>query len=200
MEYFIICSACYLIGSIPFGYIIAKIFAGIDIRSVGSNNIGATNVARVLGFGGFVSVFLLDMLKGFLPVLYLKNQYGDNKIVLIAVLCIILGHMYTIYLKFKGGKGVASAVGVYLALDPIGALYALILFSIIVSLFKMISLGSILSSIFILVYSLSMSDWVEFKIFIAVLVFFIVYKHRENIKRILSGTENKIGVKIDKTT
>jgi glycerol-3-phosphate acyltransferase PlsY len=194
----IIILLCYLIGSIPFGYIAGRLFKGIDIRSVGSGNIGATNVGRILGIRGFISVFLLDLLKGFIPVIIIKNYYPRDIFLLLVALFIIIGHMYTIFLKFKGGKGVATTIGVFLALEPAGTFVALIVFLLTALVSKFVSLSSILAAISLAIYIWFVSNWLSLQIIATIVVIFIIYKHKENIKRIINGTENKIGVRVDK--
>ena len=110
--------AAYFIGSIPFAYIIVKLVKKIDIRTVGSGNAGATNAARVLGKWGFISVFLLDAFKGFLPVFISRHYYGESIITLVVAAVVVLGHTYTVFLGFKGVKGLATGAGVFLALAP----------------------------------------------------------------------------------
>lgn len=191
---------CYFIGSIPFGYVIVKLISHIDIRTVGSGNIGATNAGRVLGKWGFITVFILDFLKGFIPVLLVRMYYGEKSYVLLLVaLAIILGHMYTIFLKFKGGKGVATGLGIFTAISPLATLIGIIIFAIVALLSKMVSLSSILASIGIAIYLWISNSWIDLNITVTIIVIFIVYKHKENIKRICQGKENKIGVRIDKS-
>jgi len=200
MIYLIVFIICYLIGSIPSAYIIVKQAKGIDIRTVGSGNVGATNAARVLGKWGFISVFLSDFLKGLLPVLLVKLYIADEYAMLVAAVAVIVGHTYTIFLKFKGGKGVATAVGVFVALAPLEVAVAAIAFVVIVWLFKMVSLASIIAAITLAASVLVHNDWLELKILTVLIAIFVVYKHKDNIKRIIRGEEKKIGQKIDTTS
>lgn len=195
----IILLLCYLIGSIPFGFIVVKLLKGIDIRTVGSGNIGATNVGRVLGKWGFISIFLLDLLKGFVPIIIVKRYYPESILLLLAVLFVIIGHMYSIFLKFKGGKGVATSIGVFLALEPVAILLALVVFFIVAVFSKYVSLSSICAAISLAISIWFLSDWLYLQILTLVIVIFIIYKHSGNIKRIIKGTESKIGVGIDKS-
>lgn len=183
--------AAYFIGSIPFAYIIVKLVKKIDIRTVGSGNAGATNAARVLGKWGFISVFLLDALKGFLPVFISLHYYGQTMITLIVAAVVVLGHTYTVFLGFKGGKGVATGAGVFLALAPAEIGIGLVVFIIVFLATKMVSAGSILASITLLIAVCLMSNWFALKVLTAVIVFFIIFKHRSNIVRIIKGEENK---------
>lgn len=183
--------AAYFIGSIPFAYIIVKLVKKIDIRTVGSGNAGATNAARVLGKWGFISVFLLDALKGFLPVFISLHNYGQTMITLIVAAVVVLGHTYTVFLGFKGGKGVATGAGVFLALAPAEIGIGLVVFIIVFLATKMVSAGSILASITLLIAVCLMSNWFALKVLTAVIVFFVIFKHRSNIVRIIKGEENK---------
>lgn len=183
--------AAYFIGSIPFAYIIVKLVKKIDIRTVGSGNAGATNAARVLGKWGFISVFLLDALKGFLPVFISLHYYGQAMITLIVAAVVVLGHTYTVFLGFKGGKGVATGAGVFLALAPAEIGIGLVVFIIVFLATKMVSAGSILASITLLIAVCLMSNWFALKVLTAVIVFFVIFKHRANIVRIIKGEENK---------
>lgn len=183
--------AAYFIGSIPFAYIIVKLVKKIDIRTVGSGNAGATNAARVLGKWGFISVFLLDALKGFLPVFISLHYYGQTMITLIVAAVVVLGHTYTVFLGFKGGKGVATGAGVFLALAPAEIGIGLVVFILVFLATKMVSAGSILASITLLIAVCLMSNWFALKVLTAVIVFFVIFKHRSNIVRIIKGEENK---------
>ncbi|PIE56119.1 MAG: acyl-phosphate glycerol 3-phosphate acyltransferase [Desulfobulbus propionicus] len=182
----------YLVGSIPFGLVLSR-GSGIDIRTQGSKNIGATNVTRLLGkrFGALTLLF--DVLKGFLPIYItgmITAEYSGTETVM--VLCgatTILGHMYPLYLRFKGGKGVATALGVFLYLSPLGVLGALLFFAATVALSGYVSLGSLIGSAAILPFLLIL-DEPSWKLFLAVLsVTMIWIKHHQNISRLLSGTE-----------
>ena len=183
--------AAYFIGSIPFAYIIVKLVKKIDIRTVGSGNAGATNAARVLGKWGFISVFLLAAIKGFLPVFISRHYYGETMVTLVVAAVVVLGHTYTVFLGFKGGKGVATGAGVFLALAPKEIGIGLVVFIIVFLATKMVSAGSILASITLLIAVCLMSNWFALKVLTAVIVFFVIFKHRSNIVRILKGEENR---------
>lgn len=188
--------AAYLFGSIPFGKLLAKRVASIDITKRGSQNIGATNVARELGdFWGFVTLFL-DMLKGYVPItVYITYasqtsdcySFGLSSVMLSA----LIGHQFSIFLKFKGGKGVGTATGIYLALSPISCLLAAVLFILIVSKWDFISLGSIIGTSampLLLAFSGKERALIICSVLIAAL---IILKHRGNIQRMLKGEERK---------
>ena len=183
--------AAYFIGSIPFAYIIVKLVKKIDIRTVGSGNAGATNAARVSGKWGFISVFLLDAFKGFLPVFISLQNYGQTMITLIVAAVVVLGHTYTVFLGFKGGKGVATGAGVFLALAPVEIGIGLVVFLVVFLATKMGSAGSILASITLLIAVCVLSNWFALKVLTAIIVFFVIFKHRSNIVRIIKGEENK---------
>jgi len=197
LKYIVIAVLMYVIGSIPFSYLLVKMVKGIDIRTVGSKNVGATNAGRVLGFWGFLVAFLLDMLKSFIPLMILKNHYEfSSELLLFFGIIAILGHTFTLFLNFKGGKGVAAAVGVYLAVSPISLGIAFVAFLAVAFLFRMVSLSSIIAALVLLfsILYLENSFWVKVCTFVVVI--FVIYKHKDNIKRILNGTEKKIGEKV----
>ncbi|MDE7314671.1 MAG: glycerol-3-phosphate 1-O-acyltransferase PlsY [Mucispirillum sp.] len=190
--------AAYFIGAIPFAYIIVKLIKKIDIRTVGSGNAGATNAARVLGKWGFISVFVLDALKGFIPVFISLYFYGQTMITLVTAAVVVLGHTYTVFLGFKGGKGVATGAGVFLALAPVEIGIGLIIFIIVFLATRMVSAGSILGSLALLIAVCALSDWFALKVLTAVIVFFVIFKHRSNIVRIVKGEENRFVRKKEK--
>ena len=182
----------YLIGSIPFAYLYGKLFKSIDIREHGSGNIGATNMLRVLGTKAGVLVLFLDMLKGFLPVflaIYFFASYEWFP-VLVAIFA-VLGHIFTVFLSFKGGRGVATSAGVFLALCPLTLLGAIIIFCIVVALTRYVSLGSIIASISIVFGNFMFEESLYLQLFTIVVAMFIIYKHKSNIKRLIEKTENK---------
>jgi glycerol-3-phosphate acyltransferase PlsY len=190
----------YIIGSIPTGYLVVKIFKGIDIRTVGSGNIGATNVNRVMGTKWFVIVLILDALKGYLPVIISNVLFVDKFLYMPALtgIAAIIGHTFTIFLKFKGGKGVATSLGVFLALAPVSIISSLFIFLIVLYFFRYISLGSITAAIlfpaFVFIYG--ESGYLNLVlIFSLISAIFIIYKHKDNIKRLMDGTENKFDIK-----
>jgi glycerol-3-phosphate acyltransferase PlsY len=192
----------YLIGSLPFAYLYGMIFKEIDIRQHGSGNVGATNVLRVFGTLPGIIVLLLDMLKGFIPVfvvLYHVDTDAQWFPVVIGITA-ILGHTFSCFLEFKGGKGVATSAGVLFALVPYEFLAAFFIFIMIVALSRYVSLGSMLACIS-LVLMLSFEYYLavekesfNFYIygFVVLLTLFIIYKHKSNIIRLIKGTENKI--------
>lgn len=193
----------YFIGSIPFGFLVTKMVKGIDIRQHGSGNPGATNVGRVLGKPYGILVFTLDMLKGFLPVFLfdqLFSGYGHNVSLLLCGVGVICGHTFPLFLGFKGGKAAATGCGVFLWLAPLPLLISVGVWLLTISLSRYISLGSILSAITLVVCLIVLGNdpfgqglyLTLFSIFISAL---IIIRHKSNIKRIINGTENKIGRK-----
>jgi glycerol-3-phosphate acyltransferase PlsY len=187
---FVLLILCYFIGSIPTGYLLVKKLKGIDIRTVGSGNVGATNAARILGRWGFITVFAIDMLKGFLPVWIIGVYYPE--VVLAAAVLVVLGHTYTVFLNFKGGKGVATAVGVFLALAPVPLGVAAVAFGVVIYVSRMVSLSSITAAAVLAASVVLMDTSLSLKIFTVVIAAFVIYKHRTNISRIIKGEENKI--------
>ena len=187
-ELFLIILVSYLFGSIPFGLLLTKIFLKKDIREIGSGNIGATNVLRagnkILGY----STLVLDILKAVLPILYIK--FFMNEYLYISALSIFIGHVFPIWLKFKGGKGVASYLGILCCLDIFTALIFGVVWISIFILFKFSSLSSLLASLTIPIFHFfynSNSDY-YFYFMMFILIFFT---HRENIKRLRNNTESK---------
>lgn len=184
----------YLIGSIPFAYIIAKMSANIDIRTVGSKNPGATNVFRTVGKKAGFATFFADALKGFIPVyfaLLIDNTFSYSVAVTVAVL---LGHMFPIFLKFKGGKGVATGAGAFFALMPLPTLIALAVFGIVFLLSGYVALGSIIAALFLPLVSFFAGYGTDAILFAFAIATLIVYKHRVNIQRLRAGTENKFNI------
>lgn len=185
----------YLLGSIPFGFLISKL-KSIDIRKVGSGNIGATNVSRAIGFRWFFVVAFLDALKGAIPVILAKNYlFADWQIMLVAIVT-ILGHIFPVWLKFKGGKGVSTSAGVLLALLGWKFFASLILIWLLfLYIFKMVSLASLISSLFLPVIFWMIFSSISSLVFGFFLIVLIFWAHRGNIARIKAGTERKIGPK-----
>ena len=188
MDYLIVGIASYLMGSIPFGLILTKIFLNKDIRDIGSGNIGATNALRTGNkFIGY-STLILDILKAIIPVIFVKINYPD--LIYIASLCAFLGHVFPIWLKFKGGKGVATYVGILFSIDlMLGVIFATS-WGIVFLIFRYSSLSSIISSISIPIYIL-ITDQISNAIFFSIMFILIFFTHRENIKRLKNKEESK---------
>ncbi len=185
--------AAYLIGSIPTGYIVVKLLKGEDIRQIGSGSTGATNVKRVLGKGWFFGVMLIDAFKGALPVLvakYFDNEFGI--LAVIAAIAVLVGHSKSIFLGFTGGKSVASGVGTILALCWQVGLIIAIVWSIITYVSKYVSMGSIFALVISPTLMYIFNQPYAYVVYCALGAMYIVYLHRENIKRLFDGTENKV--------
>ena len=188
MEFLTIGIISYLMGSIPFGFILTKIFLKKDIREIGSGNIGATNALRtgnkLIGY----STLLLDVIKAILPVLYVKIDYPE--LIYIASLCAFLGHVFPIWLKFKGGKGVATYVGILFTINILLGFIFCVTWLLIFLISKYSSLSSLIGSLTIPVY-IFFNDQMSNALFFGIMFVLIFYTHRENIKRLKNKEESK---------
>ena len=188
MEFLTIGIISYLMGSIPFGFILTKIFLKKDIREIGSGNIGATNALRtgnkLIGY----STLLLDVIKAILPVLYVKINYPE--LIYIASLCAFLGHVFPIWLKFKGGKGVATYVGILFTINIFLGFIFCVTWLLIFLISKYSSLSSLIGSLTIPVY-IFFNDQMSNALFFGIMFVLIFYTHRENIKRLKNKEESK---------
>ncbi len=187
----------YLLGSIPFGYLFVRWQKGIDVRETGSRSIGATNVMRNLGLPGFVATFILDFGKGVAAVKLASKLTGnDPRWVAAAAVAAILGHIAPVWLKFRGGKGVATGVGVFIALAPVPMGLVLVIFAVLVAIWRYVSLGSIVATAAFpaLVYFLNHPP-LPVVLGAAGAAVLIIAKHHANIRRLLDGTESKLGTK-----
>ena len=188
MDYLIVGIASYLMGSIPFGLILTKIFLNKDIRDIGSGNIGATNALRtgnkLIGY----STLILDIAKAIIPVIFVKINYPE--LIYVASLCAFLGHVFPIWLKFKGGKGVATYVGILFSINFLLGIIFVTSWGIIFLIFRYSSLSSIIGSISIPIYIL-ITDQISNAIFFSIMFVLIFFTHRENIKRLKNKEESK---------
>ena len=188
MDTLIISVVSYLMGSIPFGFILSKIFLKKDIRKIGSGNIGATNVLRtgnkVIGY----TTLIFDIIKAVLPILYVKFYFSE--FLYIASLCVFLGHVFPIWLKFKGGKGVATYVGILFTINIYLGLVFIIIWLITFALSKYSSLSSLMASFAIPVYLLIIIQFNQV-IFFSIMFVLIFFTHKENIKRLKNKEETK---------
>ena len=183
----------YLCGAIPFGYIIAKLFKHVDIRTVGSGNTGATNVYRSISKPLGVLTLILDLLKGFIPVYCVMFFNPEYQWLIISVAFItIIGHTFTIFLRFKGGKGVATACGAFLAINPIAVLICFVVFVVTLSIFKYVSFASIMAALMLPISLYFLKELPEIVVFAGMISILVIVRHLSNIKRLLNGTENKI--------
>jgi glycerol-3-phosphate acyltransferase PlsY len=187
MEYLIIAISSYLLGSIPFGFLLTKIFLKKDIRNIGSGNIGATNALRTgnktLGY----TTLILDISKAILAVLYVKFNYPDY--IFIASLCTFLGHLFPVWLKFKGGKGVATYVGILFSMNLILGLVFIVTWAVTFLISKYSSLSSLVASLLVPVYLIIFENYNS--IFFMIMFVLIFYTHRENVKRLKNNEESK---------
>ena len=187
MDYIITALISYLFGSIPFGYLFTKILLKKDIRNVGSGNIGATNVLRTGNKSLGYLTLILDIAKAVVPVIYIKFNYPD--LVYISALCAFLGHLFPIWLKFKGGKGVATFVGILISINIYYALVFGIVWTFTFLISRYSSLSSLFASISIPIYLLIINQ--SNIIFFIIMFVLIFYTHRENIKRLINKEETK---------
>ena len=198
--YLLLIAGAYLIGAIPFGFVIGKLH-GVDIRKVGSGNIGATNVTRTVGKTAGRVCFALDFLKGALPVLAAQLIYPELPwLTLVCGAATVAGHIFPVYLKFKGGKGISTAAGVALALAPLPLLGAAVIWVAVFFIWRYVSLASILAAVSLPVFAgvFMLLDWgtetarsgltLGFLVAAAVVA---VLRHKENVKRLLDGTESR---------
>ena len=184
--------ASYLLGSIPNGLILGKGIWGVDLRQHGSGNIGATNAWRTIGKAGGISIFFFDMLKGALSA-YLGLSLGGGELAgIVCGLLAIAGHSWSIFLGFKGGKGVATGLGVIATLMPWVTLIVFAVWLAIVKITGYVSLGSVVGAVLVPVLALAMGLHTDFMVLGVIAAVFIVYRHKSNIERLLNGTESKI--------
>jgi glycerol-3-phosphate acyltransferase PlsY len=194
----------YLLGSIPFGFLIVKLKSGADVRQTGSGGTGATNVTRKAGKSAGIITLILDALKGTAAVLLaraLTGEAGSSWVIAGAAVLAVIGHCFPVWLKFKAGKGVATGLGVFLAIVPWSVLAAGIVFLLIVWQTRFVSLGSVMAAAIVPVWTLiqhtlisPVADFVPILVALCAASAVIVGKHHENIQRLLTGTENKFGV------
>jgi len=188
--------AAYLIGSIPFAFLLARRWSAADLRQVGSGNLGAANVMRASGVTAGVLVAILDITKGACSVMLAERLSGNAAAPAVAGLAAIVGHIYPVWLRFRGGKGVATACGVFSVLTPLAIPPALAIFLITVALTKYISLGSLLATIALppLAYAMGSPAPAVIAAFAAAAI--IVFRHRSNVARLRTGTERRLGVRV----
>lgn len=196
LEIIFVVLGAYIIGSIPTGYIIVKLFTGQDIRTIGSGSTGATNVKRVMGKKWFFTVMILDAIKGAVPVVlayFLTTSFKQIGLLpVIASVFVIIGHSKSIFLKFTGGKSVASGIGTILALNwQVGLIIAAI-WGIITWISRYVSLGSIIALALSPVIMWFLNAPLAYIIYTLIAAIYVIYLHRENIKRLIAGNENKV--------
>ena len=203
--------ASYLLGAIPTAYLFVRFLKGEDIRKLGSGNVGATNAYRVLGSAWAVFILLLDTLKGLLPVTFLASQFvnywdfSSLSLRIIFGVVAISGHNWTLFLRFKGGKGVATSIGVIIGLSTVIIDLRLILFLIMIIwllvfiIFRIVSLASILSAVSFPIFMVIFKQPVELLILAFILSFFIILRHKKNLLRLWKGQESRLSFKTKKT-
>ena len=182
----------YLLGSIPTGFLVAKA-RGVDIRTLGSGNIGATNVARVAGKTRGLLTLLADSAKGFIPAIIAQQMAFSHTAVAVVATAAFLGHLYPVFLRFQGGKGVATAFGVLLALAPIATLVSLAVFTAVILSSRTVSLSSIAAATAAPIALWFLSYPPPLIVMSTLFAAMIILRHRENIRRLLSGTEPRFG-------
>ena len=187
MDYLVVAFSSYLLGSIPFGFILTKIFLKKDIRDIGSGNIGATNALRTGSKSLGYATLILDITKACLPVLFVKFNFPDY--IFIASLSAFLGHVFPIWLKFKGGKGVATYVGILFSINLILGLVFIVAWAITFLLSKYSSLSSLVASMLVPIYLIIFENYNS--IFFIIMFVLIFYTHRENVKRLKNKVETK---------
>jgi len=197
--YLIAPAVSYLLGSIPFGYLLVRIFKGEDVRVKGSGNIGATNVARTSPALG-VATLVLDAAKGLAAVLVARVLFGgphQQLIMTTAAFFAVLGHLFPVWLKFHGGKGVATSLGAFILLTPISILCMVGLFLLIAVAFRYVSLGSVAVAAAFPLLAWALHEYIDSRqlILIALVSALVIWRHRQNIGRLAAGTEAKIGAK-----
>jgi glycerol-3-phosphate acyltransferase PlsY len=196
MDTILLSVAAYLFGAVPFGLLVAK-SRGVDIRTQGSGNIGATNVFRVIGKGWGIFTFVLDALKGFIPSFFFPRLAGlDTEWGVLFGIAAILGHSFPVYLKFKGGKGVATSAGMLLGVAPVAVGVGFVSWALCMVVSRIVSLSSIVAAI-----AVAIAVWVldpkalVVNIALTILAMLVIWLHRANIRRLLNGTENRFGKK-----
>lgn len=178
----------YLLGSVPTGFLLGSLY-GVDVRQAGSGNVGATNVARVVGKTQGLATLLGDVAKGFIPAFFSLQLGLDTGVAALAGLAAFLGHLYPVFLRFQGGKGVATALGVFLALAPIVTGFLVLVFLVIVILSRMVSLGSLVTALLAPMVFWFFSGSLSLFGSSVLISLFIIIRHRENIQRLIAGVE-----------
>lgn len=185
----------YFVGTIPTGYLVARA-RGIDIQKMGSGNIGATNVLRSVGLGPALLVLLLDPLKGFLATLFPLLLLQDTWTIALTALATVLGNNFNIFLKLKGGKGIATSMGAFLAIDPVATLLSIVVGVATIYLGRYVSLGSMIGLLAAPLMLLSRGNFVPAYFYLAVALAILAFaRHKENIKRLANGVERRLGEK-----
>ena len=192
-HYLVAAVVSYLLGSVPFGFLIAKL-KGVDLRSSGSGNIGATNVYRVVGKREGLITLVLDVAKGTIPVVIFSLMFPKEQYInVISGFSAVLGHDFSVFLRFRGGKGVATSYGVTLPVYPLASLVGIFIWITILLTTRLSSLAALLSFLIATLIALSSPDYIV-RIFFIVLYILMVFKHKDNLKRLFSKEENRIKI------
>lgn len=191
MNYIFSAMIGYLFGVLPFSYLVPKYLKGVDVRTVGSKNVGSTNVFRTCGLGVAALAFVLDVTKGFFPVMIANHLFGYTPSLVAAFAC-ILGHCYSFILNFKGGKGIATTAGILLFLNPMLGIGLTIAEFIIIFMTRTVSIASLSVAIAFPITALLANERLEFIVFAFLLAAFVIFQHRSNIKRIIAKEEKKL--------
>ncbi len=198
MKIVLVIIICYLLGSIPFGYIVGRLFKKIDIREYGSGNIGATNAFRILGPALASLVLIGDISKGIFSIYLVRFLNIDNlSILVIAGFAVICGHDWSVFLKFKGGKGVATTFGVIFSFNSVISILTVTVWGMVLIFTKYASLSSILSLTSVSIFMMLFKQPYEYIIFSLAILILTIFKHKENIKRLKLGKERKIGERVE---
>lgn len=197
MENVLLVILAYLIGSIPFSYFFSRLIGGVDIRSKGSGNVGATNVLRNLGVGAAILALSGDVIKG-LVAAWLGVYFGGPILGALCAMAAIIGHCWPVFLNFKGGKGVATSAGIVAFLMPAAVAILLVVFILIVAISKYVSLGSVSVAFLLPIVALLIGADIAYILLSILIAVLVIYKHRENIKRLRAGVEPKVKEKARK--
>lgn len=189
--------ASYLLGAFPTGYLLVKFTAKKDIREVGSGSTGATNVLRYKGWSLAIPVMIIDILKGFLPAMVASVYWQDRTLALLGVLAAVIGHCFPVYLKFRGGKGVATSVGGFLYLAPLPLILSLVAIIIMLLIFRYVSLATLTGLFLFPFFTYFLNKDLYLFLFSFMIFLIVLVRHKENIRRLLSGTERKFGERIN---
>lgn len=184
----------YILGSIPNALWIGKVFKGIDVREHGSKNTGSTNAARVLGAKLGILTLILDISKGAIPTLIATMLLDSSINVILVGICAILGHSFSIFMKFKGGKAVATTVGVFIVLVPGAILLAAVIFFLVFGITRYVSLSSMIGAISLPIWIMIFYKNIPLTIFGIIIAILIIVRHKSNIQRLLNGTESKFSI------
>ncbi|MBF2079166.1 MAG: glycerol-3-phosphate 1-O-acyltransferase PlsY [Synechococcales cyanobacterium T60_A2020_003] len=209
--------AAYLLGSLPTGYLAGKLLKGIDLRTEGSGSTGATNVLRTLGKGPAIVVLLVDILKAVAAIALVRVVYAAPSVlaiapatvtpeiwkpwvIMLAGIMVLIGHSKSVWLGFQGGKSVASGLGVFLAIAPVVGLLSLAVFSVVLAVFRIVSLGSIMAAIAGTILMVAFQKPIPYQLIALLGGVYVILRHRQNIQRLLAGTEPKIGQKLEQAS